>query len=139
LTPSFDRLPPEGLPRWLPAVGAAAVMLPAASTPCWAKALSRESSGTIHCINSKIIRSLTVLKSGFRFQTTLLLGGPCVRRFRPSNSWVLAGAILRITPGWAHHVDVTGFDGRVPASTAPNLRVVFEGIPIRCFSRRWRA
>jgi hypothetical protein len=38
-------------------------------------------------------------------------------------------------PSWAHHVDAAGFDGMVPTSTAPNLRVVFNGIPIRSCSR----
>jgi hypothetical protein len=57
-----------------------------------------------------------------------------VRHFRPSNSWVLAGAVLRIAPGWAHHVDASDFDGRVPASTVPNLGVIFSRILIKSFS-----
>jgi hypothetical protein len=30
-----------------------------------------------------------------------------------------------------HHADVVGLDGSVPADVAPDLRVVFNGIPIR--------
>jgi hypothetical protein len=41
---------------------------------------------------------------------------------------------LRITLIWAHHVDATGFNGKVSTSTAPNQRVVFSGILIRSFS-----
>jgi hypothetical protein len=41
---------------------------------------------------------------------------------------------MRTAPGWAHHVDASGFNGRVPTSNAPDLRVVFSGIPIRSFS-----
>jgi hypothetical protein len=49
---------------------------------------------------------------------------------------------MRITPDWAHHVDATGFDGRVPTSTPLDLRVLFRRIPIksycgtRCSSQR---
>jgi hypothetical protein len=49
-------------------------MLPAVSTPYWAKATSEESGETIHWIDSMIIWSLTVLKFEFRFRTILLLG-----------------------------------------------------------------
>jgi hypothetical protein len=41
------------------------------------------------------------------------IGGPYARRFRPVDGGVL--------------VDAVGFDGRVPADTAPNIRVVFSG------------
>jgi hypothetical protein len=43
---------------------------------------------------------------------------------------VHARAVLRIVPGWAPHVDVIGFDGRIPASITLDLRVAFDGIPI---------
>jgi hypothetical protein len=49
---------------------------------------------------------------------------------------VLAGAVLKIAHGWPDHADVVGFDGRVSESTTPNLRVVFDGIPIMCYSQR---
>jgi hypothetical protein len=42
---------------------------------------------------------------------------------------------MRIAPGWAHHADAVGFNGRVPTSIASNLRVVFNGIPVRSYSR----
>jgi hypothetical protein len=74
LARSCDRLPPEGSPWWLPTVGAAVAMLPAVLNPCWAKATSGESGGTIHCIDSKIVWSRTMLKSGFGFRMMLLLG-----------------------------------------------------------------
>jgi hypothetical protein len=41
---------------------------------------------------------------------------------------------MRITSGWAHHINMVGIDGRVPASVAPNLGEVFKGVPIRCCS-----
>jgi hypothetical protein len=78
-----------------------------------------------------IVWSLIVLKSGFRFWTILLLRDLAL----DASDWVLVGAILRIALGWVHHVYVIGFDGRVPISTTPNLRVVFSGIPIRSFFR----
>jgi hypothetical protein len=62
-----------------------------------------------------------------------------IGRFRSLYGRVLAGAILRIAPSWAHHADAVGFDGGVPTSTAPNLRAIFNGIPIRRCSRRWGA
>jgi hypothetical protein len=49
-------------------------MLLAASTPCSAKVMSEESGGAIRWIDSMILWSLTVLKSGFRLRTILLLG-----------------------------------------------------------------
>jgi hypothetical protein len=64
----------RGLTRWFSAIGVVAMMLPATSTPCWAKAMSGESTGTIHWIDSMIVWSLTILKFGFRFQIILLLG-----------------------------------------------------------------
>jgi hypothetical protein len=45
---SFDRLLSEGSPRRFPADGAIAMMFPATSTPCWAKATSGEFLGTFH-------------------------------------------------------------------------------------------
>jgi hypothetical protein len=64
---SCDQLPPEGSPHWFSAVGADTMMLPVASSLYWAKVMSGESSGTIHWIDSMIVWSLIVLKSGFRF------------------------------------------------------------------------
>jgi hypothetical protein len=133
---SFDRLSSEGSPRWFPVIGAAMMMLHIASTPCWAKVTSGEFGETIRWIDSMIVWSLTVSKSGFRFRTILLLGGPCIRFFRSSYGWVLVGVVLRIAPGWAHHADAAGFNGRVLTSTALNLRIVFSEIPIRSCSRR---
>jgi hypothetical protein len=71
--------------------------------------------------------------------------GPCIGCYRSSYGQVLARAVMRITPGWPHHADMVGFDGRVLASIAPDFRIVFNGILIRscsqwrgarCFSRR---
>jgi hypothetical protein len=57
--------------------------------------------------------------------------GPCIGRLRFPYGRVLAGAVLRIAPGWLIHADAVGFDGMVPASIVHNLMVVFNGIPIR--------
>jgi hypothetical protein len=64
---SYDRLPLDGLPRCFSIVGAAAVMLPTASVPCWAKVTSGESDGTICWIDFMIAWSLIELKSRFTF------------------------------------------------------------------------
>jgi hypothetical protein len=61
---------------------------------------------------------------------------PCIRCFRSSYGQVLAGVVLRIAPDWPHHADAVGFDGRVSTSIDPNLRVIFDEIPIRSCSRR---
>jgi hypothetical protein len=47
---------------------------PTTSIPRWAKALSGESCGTIHLIDSMIVWGLMTLNFEFRFRTTLLLG-----------------------------------------------------------------
>jgi hypothetical protein len=71
---SADRFPIEGSPCWFSVEHSATTIWPVASTPCWSKATSGESCRTIHWINSMIVWSLTTLKYGLRFQTTLLLG-----------------------------------------------------------------
>jgi hypothetical protein len=94
-----------------------------ALTPYWAKATRGVFSRSIHRINSMIVWSLTVLRSEFRFRTILLLGVYASDALDP----LMVRVVLRIAPGWAHHVDVVGFDNRVPTSTTLDLRVVFSG------------
>jgi hypothetical protein len=62
----------------------------------------------------------------------------CIRRFRSPDGWVYVGTILRWCPDKTHHVDTAGFDSRVPADTAPDLRIVFKILISGC-SRRGRA
>jgi hypothetical protein len=61
-------------------------------------------------------------------------GCPCIRRFRSPDGWVFAGTVPRMCPRGTHHVDAVGLDGWVPANTAPDLKVVFDGVLIsgRC-------
>jgi hypothetical protein len=59
-----------------------------------------------------------------------MAGCPCIRRFRSSNGWVSAGAILRRHPSRAHHSDAVSLDGKVLGDAAPDLWVVFGGILI---------
>jgi hypothetical protein len=68
-----------------------------------------------------------------------IAGCPSITRFRSPDGRVLVGAILRVDPGWTHHADAAGLDGRVQVATAPDLWVVFNGIPIRSCPRRQEA
>jgi hypothetical protein len=52
-------------------------------------------------------------------------------RYKSSDGWVPAGAVLRRCSCRGHHVDTTILDWRVQVDAAPNLRVFFGGIPIR--------
>jgi hypothetical protein len=63
-------------------------------------------------------------------------GCPCIERFRCPYGWVFARTILGRCLGGTHHATAVGIDGRVPADAAPDLKVVFDGIPINGHSRR---
>jgi hypothetical protein len=65
-----------------------------------------------------------------------VIGCSCIGHFRSPDDWVSARIVLRRIPDGTHHADAVGLDDRVPADTAPNLRVVFEGIPISGCSQR---
>jgi hypothetical protein len=61
---------------------------------------------------------------------------PSIRRFKSPDGWVSAGVVPRWCPGGAHHADAVGFNGRVLADVAPDLWVVFNGVPIIGRSQR---
>jgi hypothetical protein len=77
-------------------------------------------------IDSMMVWSHTVLNSGFRFWTNLSLGVQASDASDP----LIVGYLLELSYG-SHHVDVAILNNGVPAGTALDLRVVFNGIPIR--------
>jgi hypothetical protein len=58
-------------------------------------------------------------------------GCPSIGRFRYLDSRISVGAVLKGCSCRGHHVDIVVLNSRVPVDTAPDLRVVFDGILIK--------
>jgi hypothetical protein len=50
--------------------------------------------------------------------------------FKSTDHWVSARTIAVSYPARTHHVDTMSFGNRIPVDDAPNLKVVFDNVPI---------
>jgi hypothetical protein len=59
-----------------------------------------------------------------------VIGCLCIGCFGSPDGWVSIGNVPRRRPDGAHYADTMGPDSFIPVDVAPNLRVVFSGVPI---------